>query len=434
MPVCIFKIASLAHLRDLLLALTLLTLAVSTAAQPAAEHTLQVLHWWTSASERKAASILAAKIQEEGLLWRDAGIPGGAGIGASKVLKSRVLAGNAPDVTQIIGVSIREWADLGFLLELDKIAQTQRWQQILFPSIYQLIQHRQHIVAAPLGLHRINTLFYNRRLFQRHHLNLPVTWQQFQQTAHTFRQAGITPLALSSEPWQVATLFENLVLLSSNAEFHRQLFSQLLPQAAFDPRFALALQRLRQIKGWSNVAPEERSWPEVTRQFQKQEAAMLVMGDWAKAELKETGWVLDEDFACVAMPGTAPYHLYSVDTLVMFTNDYARSFAQEKFAKAMLQSGLQSDYNQAKGSIPVRKDADLSKLDSCAQNSWQTFAKGQLYQAPSLVHRMATEESSRDAIIAVIHRYFIDDRISIQETQKKIAAIFRNFSTPARSG
>lgn len=415
-------------------AITLLTLTLPLrAATPATDNTLQVLHWWTSGSERKAATAISNKLSEEGIIWRDAGIPGGAGIGASKVLKSRVLAGDAPDVTQIIGVSIREWADLGFLLEIDKVAQSQRWQSLLFPSIYQLIQHRQHIVAAPLGIHRINTLFYNRRLLQQQRLSAPENWQQLQHVAQSLKQAGITPFALSSEPWQVATLFENLLLSAADADFHRQVFSRHLPQAALDPRFALALQRLRQLKSWSAQNLEERSWTDVTRQFYKQEAAMLIMGDWVKAELKELGWNLDEEFACIVMPGTAPFHLYSVDTLVMFTNDYARTQAQEKFARALLQSPLQLDYNLAKGSVPVRKDADLSKLDNCARHSWQSFAQGAAYQAPSLVHRMATEESNRDAIIAALHRFFIDDKISIAETQKKMATIFRNFSSPARS-
>ena len=68
------------------------------------DSSLQVLHWWTSDSERKAATLLANRLGDEGIAWRDAGIPGGAGIGAGKVLKSRVLAGNAPEVTQIIGI------------------------------------------------------------------------------------------------------------------------------------------------------------------------------------------------------------------------------------------------------------------------------------------------------------------------------------------
>ena len=77
---------------------------------------LQVLHWWTSTSERKAADMLATRLADEGIAWQDAAIPGGAGLGAGKVLKGRVLAGDAPEVTQLIGPSIAEWADLGLLL------------------------------------------------------------------------------------------------------------------------------------------------------------------------------------------------------------------------------------------------------------------------------------------------------------------------------
>ena len=127
-------------------------------------NTLQVLHWWTSASERKAADLLAARMADEGLAWKDAAIPGGAGIGAGKVLKGRVLAGDAPQVTQIIGASVAEWAELGLLLDIDGVASAGDWNGFLFPTVQKLIQHRGHVVAAPVGIHRVNTLYYNRCL------------------------------------------------------------------------------------------------------------------------------------------------------------------------------------------------------------------------------------------------------------------------------
>ncbi len=191
-------------------------------AAPAQDSTLQVLHWWTSASERKAASLLAARVADEGLLWRDVGIPGGAGIGAGKVLKSRVLASDAPEVTQIIGASIGEWAELGFLLELDKIARTNKWNTVFFPTVQNLIQYRQHVVAAPLGIHRINTLFYNRKLFATLKLSPPETWDELVLLVAKLKAAGVMPLAQSSEPWQLATLFENLILAESGPDYSTQ--------------------------------------------------------------------------------------------------------------------------------------------------------------------------------------------------------------------
>lgn len=38
---------------------------------------------------------------------------------------------------------------------------------------------------------------------------------------------------------------------------------------------------------------------------------------------------------------------------------------------------------------------------------------------------MATEEISRDAIIAEVHRYFMDDQVTVAETQRRLGAISR---------
>jgi glucose/mannose transport system substrate-binding protein len=382
---------------------------------------LQVLHWWTSPSERKAADLLAARLRDERIEWQD-----DAGLGAGKVLKGRVLAGDAPEVTQIIGVSIAEWADMGLLLELDNVAAAGNWNAALFPTILELIQHRRHVVAAPLGIHRVNTLFYNRALFTRLKLAPPQTWNEFEAVAQRLRAAGVQPLAQSSEPWQVAALFENLVLAESGPAFYRELFVRRNPAAAADARTAQALQRLRTIKGWS--ALDERPWTEIVRQFARRQAGMMIMGDWAKSELAEQGFALDGDFGCAAAPGTGKYHLYSVDTLGMFAGDYRHMPAQEKMARLLVTPALQLDFNALKGGVPVRRDADPARMDSCARASWTTFARGAAVQAPSLVHRMATDEASRDAIIAEVHRFFSDDRAPVAQAQRRLAALFRLFN------
>jgi glucose/mannose transport system substrate-binding protein len=393
---------------------------------------LQVLHWWTSASERRAANVLAAKLGEEGVEWKDGAIPGGAGLGAGKVLKSRVLAGDSPDATQIIGVSIGEWAELGLLLEFDSVAASGNWSRNLFPTIDTLIQHRKHVVAAPLGIHRINTLLYNRRLFERLKLAPPNNWAELVQVAGKLRAAGIAPLVQSSEPWQVATLFENLVLAESGPEYYRELFVRQSAQAVADRRLVEALERLRQMKAWMASPVDEQAWTAVVRRFSRREGAMLVMGDWAKAELNELGFPTDEEFSCAAMPGTGKDHLYSVDTLSMFTHDYAHVQAQEKLARLAMTPAVQMQYNRAKGSVPVRRDADLAQMDSCARASFITFAKGAGVQAPSLVHRMAADEESRDAIIAEVHRFFVNDTVTPAEVQRRLAAVLRTLNLHTR--
>jgi glucose/mannose transport system substrate-binding protein len=416
------QIARLARL------LPLPILLLSLPGQAATGASLQVLHWWTSAGERHAANVLSARLADEGVSWQDAAIPGGAGLGAGKVLRSRVLAGNSPDATQIIGVSIGEWAELGLLLELDAVANAGNWDKALFPTVRELVRYRGHVVAAPLGIHRINTLFYNRKVFARLNLAPPATWAELEKAARQLRAAGIAPLVQSSEPWQVATLFENLLLATGGAEYYRELFVRQSPHAAADPRLAQALQRLRSMKGWMLGSSDEQPWTDAVKRFARGEAAMFIMGDWAKAELDEMGQVIDADFSCVPLPGTENYHLYSVDTLAMFVNDYARQPAQEKLAKAAVSPLAQLQYNAAKGSVPVRRDANPAAMDSCARSSWRSFARGPAALAPSLVHRMAADEESRDAIIAELQRFYLDDSQTVAETQRRLAGLLRTLN------
>ncbi|SMC18092.1 glucose/mannose transport system substrate-binding protein [Andreprevotia lacus DSM 23236] len=409
--------------RYLVAPLALAVLASSTLAH--AQQKLDVLHWWTSQSERKAADALADALDRDDIQWRDAAIAGGAGIGAMKVLKSRLLSGRAPDVAQLIGPAIQEWAELGLLLELDNVSTQNGWSRAFFPTIWTLVRQRGHVVAVPVGIHRINTLFYQKRIFAELGLTPPRNWAEFERVADKLKRAGVIPLAQSSEPWQVATLFETLVLSESSPSFYRQLFTRGNEKLWFDPRVTRALERLRRLKQWMPDPIAERHWEGVARQLASGEVGMWVMGDWAKGELQTMGLTVDEQFGCMPVPGTADYHLYSVDTFVMLADDYGSQVQQEKLAQLAASPAVQARYNQIKGSVPVRRDADVNQMDSCARASWRTFNRGALVQAPSMTHRMASDEGLKDAIIAQLHRYFADEHIPASETQRRIAALAR---------
>lgn len=388
---------------------------------------LQVLHWWKSASERKAVDLVAARLNDEGIAWRDGMIPNGSGVGAGIVLRSRMLAKDAPEVAQVNGIVIRDWARLGLLLDLDAVAAAGKWDKLLQPTVAAAIQSDGHVYAAPLGIHRINTLFYNRKLFSQFKLNPPTTWAEFEHAATVLQQGGVVPLAQSSEPWQVATLFETLVL-SEGAEFYRALFLRRDAAAYADPRLANALTRLRHLKKWMDQPVPERTWDDATRELADGNAAMLVMGDWAKGELVARGLAVDDEFGCAVVPGTAGYHLYNIDTLSMLATRESHRPAQEKLAALIMTPSLQNDYNQIKGSIPVLRNPALAKMDSCARASYKLFSSGPAAQIPSLVHRMATDEIVRDAMVAELHRYFLDDGMTVADIQHRLAAIARTYT------
>jgi glucose/mannose transport system substrate-binding protein len=98
---------------------------------------------------------------------------------------------------------------------------------------------------------------------------------------------------------------------------------------------------------------------------------------------------------------------------------------QEKIAEVVAGPAAQLAFNRLKGSVPVRRDIDPASLDGCARQSWETFANPASSRAPSLAHRMAADENTKDAVAQVLWRYLSDPKSEAQETQRRLATIIR---------
>lgn len=403
---------------SILAALLALRMIPSAHAEP-----LNVLHWWTSDGEREAADRLVQQLAAQGVQWHDEAIPGGGGGAAIKVLTGRVLAGEAPDVAQVIGRTLTDWAGLGLVRPLDDVAARAHWREKMFPVVLDTVSRGGHVMAAPLGVHRINTLLVNHHVLEQLRLAPPRSWAGMEAAARVMRAHGVTPLAWSDEPWQIATVFETVLLAEGGPKLYAQLASTQGWPAWQDARVVAALKRLRWLRDLDDEPTTEEPWTGPARRLQTGAAGMLIMGDWARGELQAWGERAGFDFDCVPVPQTAGMHLYSIDTLAMLVGHDAHRAEQEHMAEILAQPAIQMAYNQAKGSVPVRTDIDPSQLDACARDSWETLAKPGAPLLPSIAHRMAAVESVRDAMGEVLHRFVKTRDVTPQQAQAQLVAI-----------
>ncbi len=384
---------------------------------------LEVLHWWTSAGETKAVQVLQDDLAKQGIQWQDSAIAGGAGEGAMAVLKTKVINGKAPMAAQMIGPNIRSWAQLGFLNELDDIATREHWSMLLFPTIDRLVRYQQHYVAAPFGIHRVNWLWLNPHILKQLNTSVPQTWDEFFTYAELVKQAGYIPLVHGNQPWQTVTLFENLVLSEGGPELYRQIFVDLDLNALNSKAVTRSFERLRKLKTYMDNNMSGRSWNQGSKMVLEGEAAMQIMGDWVKGEFDAWGKRYGKDYLCAPVPGTQNYHLYSVDTFIMFArNDEKQDRQLAALTKTITSDKFQIDYNLAKGSIPVRRDLSVADFDPCARNSHNTFKQAEKTNqlAPSLAHSMASNAEVEDIIFDIVNRFFHDDRLTAKHSQARL--------------
>jgi glucose/mannose transport system substrate-binding protein len=408
---------------------TLLTLSLAAAgviaASPALAGEVEVLHWWTSGGEAKAAASLKATMQSKGQVWKDFAVAGGGGDSAMTVLKSRVVSGNAPAAAQIKGPSIQEWAAEGVLANMDDVAKASNWDSLLPKPIADGLKYKGHYVAAPVNVHRVNWLWANPEAFKKAGAKLPTTWDEFFTAAEALKKAGIIPVAHGGQNWQDFTTFETVALGVGGTDFYRKAMVQLDPATLKSPTMEKVLATFKRIKGYTDKNSPGRDWNLATAMVIKGEAGMQFMGDWAKGEFLAANKVPGKDFACVAAPGTAKAFTYNVDSFALFklTNP-ANQKAQQDLATAIMSPEFQEVFNLNKGSIPVRMGMKLDKFDDCAKTSAADFAasakSGSLL--PSAAHGMALPSALEGSIKDVVSQFWNDDKATPAAPMDKLVA------------
>ena len=396
---------------------------LSTAAQAA---DVEVLHYWTSGGEAKSVAYLKEKLTEAGVGWKDFAVAGGGGENAMTVLKSRAVSGNPPTAAQIKGPSIQEWGELGFLSDIDSVAKANNWDALLPGVVSDVMKHDGKYVAAPVNVHRVNWLWANPEIFQKSGATIPTTWDDFLVQAKKIQDAGYIALAHGGQAWQDATVFEAVVLGVGGPEYYQKAFVELDADALNSATTEEVFRVFGEIRGLVDENSPGRDWNVATSMVINGEAAMQIMGDWAKGEFTVAGKTPGVDYACVAAPGTSGSFTFNVDSFAFFAqSDADAQKAQQEMAKQILGQDFQKVFNLNKGSIPARLGMARDEFDSCAHASMDAFVSSSQTGGlvPSFAHGMAVPEAVSGAIYDTATNFFNSDQSAAEGKAQLIASI-----------
>ncbi|NOI80435.1 carbohydrate ABC transporter substrate-binding protein [Vibrio tubiashii] len=403
---------------------TLLTLSLLSAANFANAGEVEVLHWWTAGGEAKSAAVLKDMLEQQNHTWKDFAVAGGGGESAMTVLKTRAVSGNPPSAAQIKGHDIQEWGGLGFLTSLDSTGQQEKWDEILPSVVTKVMKFDGEYVAVPVNVHRVNWIWANPEVLKKSGVELPTTLDEFFVAADKIKAAGYVPLAHGGQPWQDATVFEAVALDVLGSEDYNKAFVELDMDTLSGDKMVEVFTKFKKIRDYIDANSPGRDWNVATSMVINGEAAMQIMGDWAKGEFTAAGKVPGKDYICAPAPGTSGQFTFNIDSFAFFElSDKANQKAQQDLARTILTKDFQEVFNLNKGSIPVRLDMDMSKFDQCALDSMATFKasakSGDL--VPSMAHGLSTTSYAQGAIYDVVTNFFNDDKADPQQAAQKLA-------------
>ena len=387
---------------------------------------VEVLHWWTSGGEAASVNYLKDKLDGAGVSWSDFAVAGGGGENAMTVLKSRAISGNPPTAAQIKGPSIQEWGDLGFLADINGVAKDNNWDGLLPSVVSDVMKHNGNYVAAPVNVHRVNWLWSNPEVFRKSGATIPTTWDDFMVQAKKIQDAGYIALAHGGQDWQDATVFEAVVLGIGGPEYYQKAFVETDMDALNSDTTTAVFETFGKLRQFIDSNSPGRDWNVATSMVINGEAAMQIMGDWAKGEFKVAGKSVGTDYTCTAAPGTSGSFTFNVDSFAFFSqSDFNNQQAQKVMAKEILGSDFQEVFNLNKGSIPARLGMSRDKFDSCAHDSMDAFVASSQTGGlvPSFAHGMAVSSAVSGAIYDAATNFFNSDQSAAEGASQLVSAV-----------
>jgi glucose/mannose transport system substrate-binding protein len=201
-------------------------------------------------------------------------------------------------------------------------------------------------------------------------------------------------------------------------DYYRKAFIDLDAKALASPTTEKVFQRMSQIRQLVDKDFSGRDWNVASGMVISGKAGFQIMGDWAKGEFVNAGKQPGRDFLCFVLPGTEGSVSFLSNQFAMFKVSAEDAPAQAKMATAIMDKGLQSQFNVLKGSVPARTDVSDAAFDACGKKDMQAIAEATRKNSlvGSIAHGHAMPASVKNAFYDVITRHFngqLDDKKAV---------------------
>jgi glucose/mannose transport system substrate-binding protein len=327
---------------------------------------LEVVSWWTSGSESAALDVLFAtfRASNPGVDAINGAVAGGAGSNAVVALAKRLQKDDPPDVWQTFaGKSVQGYASRGVVRGVSSIFDRERLRATMSPTILKSLMHDGRPYGVPTGAHRSNVLWFNTKVLKQAGVPPPsrgYTAAAFLAALAKVKASGVVPLCLGGKDrFTRVELFENALLSSIGTSGWRDMVDHGLDWRS--DRVRTALKRFGAMLGFSDPQAGKLTWDQATRKLASGRCAFESMNDSAYGELRTAGAREGADFGATAFPGTGDSFLAVVDVFVAATKAKNARNALA-FLSGIDKPATQLPFSRAKGSIPVVRDVDVSRL------------------------------------------------------------------------
>ena len=387
---------------------------------------VEVFSWWTSGSESAALNAIfdGLKKANPGVEIVNAAVAGGAGTNARQVLATRLAAGDTPETWQSHpGGDLKGYVDQNSVADLTALYKSEGWSKVVPKVLQDSMSYNGKVYSVLTGIHRANTLWYNKAAFRKAGVSLgaTVTFADLSKAATKLKAKNIAPLCLGDKDiWTAAQLLEETLV----GEVGATTFNNLVAGKASwsDAKVQTAISHFNTMLTWANTDHKALDWTGAVAALAKGTCGFNVMGDWAYGELQVKQGLKDGVDFGYSVIGDAKTFVTVGDSFVIGSKSKNKAGAKA-FVKAIMDPKVQVAFNKLKGSAPYRTDVSTKTLGAYQRSAAKVLATGTL--VASLVH-------GQQLVAASVSQAF-SDGVTVLEANQDGAAFAKAMNAAAKA-
>lgn len=358
--------------------------------------TVEIFSWWTSGGEQEALQAALDAHKERVPNAKVVNAAENVATDAREKLAERMQEGLPPDTFQAnIGADLFKWVlfngtdDSASKVEsLQKIGDANGWFDKFDPDILDAASFNGKLYAVPVNVHRINSMFYRKDLFEKHGLTPPTSLEELHTLCDEIKadadiqaegpEGTVACMGLGNlNDWTLSLMvFEMVLPAVAGGEYYESFWRG--NEKVTDQQIADTLDEALFLycggtdtsdcpaTGYFNADIDTVDWTTAVGKMVAGSALMAPMGDWAKAHLESEGLVAEEDFGVIPFPGTDGTFVFTSDSFPLTKGAPNREGAIE-LLRTLASKEAQIAFNRKKGSISARTDIDPTEFDEQTQ-------------------------------------------------------------------
>ncbi len=302
-----------------------------------------------------------------------------------------MLGGDPPDTFQVhLGRELVDTHVIANRMEsLADLFKSEGWNEAFPQGVIDLAGDKGVPYSVPVNIHRSNVMWYNKKLLERgwrETKRLRQTGKSTSRSAEKLKAKGIAMCTMAgSGAGFSAHEMENILLATLGADKYAGLFTGATSWG--DAGVKSSLETLNKMIDYAVPNYAALQWGDTDPLLVEGKAATHIMGDWMNGYYKSKKFT---DWGWAPAPGTSGNFLALSDSFGL-PKGVKNKDNVINWLKVCGSKDGQDAFNPLKGSIPARKDADLSKYDDYQKQAIADFASNKI--VGSIVHGAAAKES-----------------------------------------